>query len=347
MPAMQVLHSPLQRRHHVRNFMRHGRFVEGRDTPRRADNVLAALLADGHVASEAPWHGMAPIAAIHTPEYLRFLETAWAEWRKIPTAGEEVYPYVFPVRGMQHGYPKSVIGQAGYHMHDLWVPLGEHSFQVAVASANLAVEAAERVLAGAPMAYALCRPSGHHAYTDMGGGQCFLNNAAIAAQHLRRALGRIAVVDFDVHHGNGTQGIFYARNDVLFVSIHRDPTDYHPFFTGYANERGEGAGLGYNLNLPLAAHSGDPVVLDALEEACTRIAAYSPDALVVSLGVDGHEDDPTDGLKITHEGFRRIGARLRALGLPTVLVQEGGYNVETIGTCVASAVAGFDGRESL
>jgi acetoin utilization deacetylase AcuC-like enzyme len=326
---MQILHSPIQRRHHVKNFMRHGRFVIGRDTPARADNVLAALLADGHDAHEAPWHGMAPIAAIHTPEYLRFLETAWAEWRKIPNAGEEVYPYVFPVRGLNHGYPKSVIGQAGYHMHDLWVPLGEHSFQAAIAAANLAVEAAERVLAGEPMAYALCRPSGHHAYTDMGGGQCFLNNAAIAAQHLRRKLGRIALVDFDVHHGNGTQGIFYARPDVLFVSLHRDPTDYHPFFAGYANER------------------GDPVVLDALEEACARIAAFGPDALVVSLGVDGHEDDPTDGLKITYEGFRRIGARLRSLGLPTVLVQEGGYNVETIGRCVASAIAGFDGRESL
>lgn len=342
---MLVFHSPLQARHHSRQFLRNGRFVATRDVPERADNILAALREQAHEIREAPPHGLAPVAAIHTPEYLDFLATAWSEWQRVDGAAEEVTPYVFPVRGMDYGYPSSIVGRAGYHAQDLWAPIGQHTGEVALAAANLAVEAAEQVLRGAPMAYALCRPSGHHAFADMAGGNCFLNNAAIAAQHLRRGHARVALVDVDVHHGNGTQGIFYARQDVFFASIHRDPIDYHPFFCGHAHERGAGAGLGCNLNLPLPAQSKDDVVLAALETACARIAAHGATALVVSLGVDGHEDDPTQGLAITHGGFRRIGARLAALGLPSVIVQEGGYNIDTIARCVSEALAGFEGRE--
>lgn len=343
---MLVVHSPLQAKHHSRQFLRHGRFVATRDVPARVDTILVALRADGHVIREAPDHGPAPVAAIHTPEYLDFLATAWAEWQRIEGAAEEVTPYIFPVRGMDHVYPATVAGRAGWHAHDLWAPIGEHTFAVARASANLAVEAAAQVLAGAPLVYALCRPSGHHAFADMAGGNCFLNNAAIAAQHLRRGHARVALVDVDVHHGNGTQGIFYARDDVFFASVHRDPIDYHPYFCGHAQERGAGTGIGCNLNLPLPARSGDDAVLAALETACTRIAAHGATALVVSLGVDGHEADPTQGLAITYGGFRRIGARLAALGLPSVIVQEGGYNIDTIARCVSASLAGFEGREN-
>jgi acetoin utilization deacetylase AcuC-like enzyme len=341
---MLTFFSPLHAGHHVQQFIRYGRIVEGRDVPARADNIAAAVRAAGHEIRDAPDHGMAPIAAIHTPEYLDFLATAWEEWTRIEGASNEVLPYVFPVRGMVSGYPKSVVGRAGYHMHDLWAPVGQRSYEAAVASANLAVAAAAEVLAGRDQVYALCRPSGHHAYADMGGGSCFLNNAAIAAQYLLRDKRRVAIVDVDVHHGNGTQGIFYHRDDVLFVSLHRDPVDYHPFFVGYASERGEAAGLGYNLNLPLPAHSPDDVVLAALETACRRIVTCGAEALVVSLGVDGHEHDPTNGLGISFDGFRRIGARLAELGLPTVVIQEGGYNTATIGPCVVNALAGFEGK---
>lgn len=339
---MKVFFSAVQDRHHTQRFVRHGTIVPTRDTPARAHIALNALREAGHVAAEARWHGMAPIAAIHTPDYLDFLRTAWTAWRRIDGAAAEVTPYIFPARGRVSGYPRSIEGRAGYHMHDLWAPIGEHTYEVAVASANLAVEAAEQVMAGERAAYALCRPSGHHAFADMAGGNCFLNNAAIAAQHLRRRYGRVALVDIDVHHGNGTQEIFYARNDVLFVSVHRNPVDYYPYFVGYANERGESAGLGYNLNLPLPAGSGDAVLLDALDEACGRIVDHGAEALVVSLGVDAHEDDPTQGLSITHDGFRRAAARLAALNLPTVLIQEGGYNESTIGRCISSALAGFE-----
>lgn len=343
---MQVFFAPHHAGHHSSQFLRHGRFMRSRDVPARAENILAALRRDGHSLIEAPSHGLRPIAAVHTPEYLAFLETAWAEWRKIEGASEDVFPYIFPVRGMDNGYPSSVVGRAGYHMHDMWAPIGEHTWKVATDSASLAVEAAEHVLKGERRAYALCRPSGHHAFADMGGGNCFLNNAAIAVQHLRGGFGRVALIDVDVHHGNGSQGIFYRRDDVLFVSLHRDPTDYHPYFAGYAHERGAGAGLGFNLNLPLPARAEDDAFLAALEAACARIAVFGAEALVVSLGVDAHEADPTAGLAVTFDGFRRIGARLAALGLPTVLVQEGGYNIETIARCVAGALAGFEGRET-
>ncbi|WP_424814425.1 histone deacetylase family protein [Roseococcus sp. YIM B11640] len=343
---MQVFFSPTHSGHRPGQTFRHGRIVTNRDLPTRADNILAALRQDGHRLGEAKWHGMAPIQAIHTPEYLDFLKTAWGEWRKIEGASDDVFPYIFPVRGMDNAYPTSIVGRAGYHMHDAWAPIGEHTWKVALDSANLAVEAAEFVLAGNRLAYALCRPSGHHAFADMGGGNCFLNNASIAAHHLRRGFGKVALIDVDVHHGNGSQGIFWRRRDVLFVSLHRDPIDYHPYFVGHAHERGEGEGLGFNLNLPLPAGTGDDGFLGAMETACARIQTYGADALVVSLGVDAHEADPTAGLAVTFDGFRRIGARLAELNLPTVLVQEGGYNMDTIARCVAGALAGFEGRET-
>jgi acetoin utilization deacetylase AcuC-like enzyme len=343
---MQVFFSPHHAGHRPGLSFRHGCLVRNRDLPTRADNILAALRGDGHDLAEATWHGMGPIAAIHTPEYLDFLKTAWSEWRKIEGASDDVFPYIFPVRGMDNAYPTSVVGRAGYHMHDAWAPIGEHTWKVAVDSANLAVDAAEHVLGGTRVAYALCRPSGHHAFADMGGGNCFLNNACIATQQLRKGFNRVALIDVDVHHGNGSQGIFYRRNDVLFVSLHRDPIDYHPYFVGHSHERGEGDGLGFNLNLPLPAGSADDAFLAALETACARIATFEADALVVSLGVDAHEKDPTAGLQVTFDGFRRIGARLAGLDLPTVLIQEGGYNMDTIARCVVGALAGFEGRET-
>ncbi|MBS0521852.1 MAG: histone deacetylase family protein [Proteobacteria bacterium] len=343
---MQVFHSPAHAGHHSRHVMRLGCPSPGRDVPQRVDAILDALRLAGHVIGPAARHGLQPIADVHTPEYLDFLRTAWREWRQLDGASEEVFANIFPVRGLGDGYPTSVVGRAGYHMHDQLAPIGEHTWEAAVAAANLAVEAAHRVLLGERVAYALCRPSGHHAYADMGGGATYLNNAAIAAQYLRRKLRRVALVDVDVHHGNGSQGIFYRRDDVFFVSLHRDPADYHPYFAGYAHERGDGAGRGYTLNLPLPAGADDTAYLATLDIALARISTFAPEALVVSLGVDGHEADPSAGLALTFDGFRRIGTRLASLGLPTVLIQEGGYNTATIGRCVADFLGGFEGKET-
>ncbi|ONG58140.1 acetylpolyamine amidohydrolase [Pseudoroseomonas deserti] len=340
---MKVLFSPRHALHAPKRVMRLGAFSAGRDVPERAEQLLATVRAGGHVIVEAAEHGRAPVAAVHTPEYLDFLETAHREWTALPGASEEVLPSHFPVRGMVGGYPRSVVGRAGYHMHDQLAPIGPGTFDAALASANLAADAAARLLAGERVLYALCRPSGHHAYADMGGGATYLNNAAIAAQFLRQRMRRVAVIDIDVHHGNGTQGIFYGRDDVLFVSLHRDPVDYHPYTVGYAHERGEGVGLGYNLNLPLPAMAQDAAYLDALQIACRRIESFVPEALVVSLGFDAHAEDPSQGLALSFDAYRAIGERLARLGLPTALIQEGGYAVGNLGRCLTEFFSGFEG----
>jgi acetoin utilization deacetylase AcuC-like enzyme len=211
-----------------------------------------------------------------------------------------------------------------------------------VASAGVATHAAELVLDRAAHAYALCRPPGHHAFPDMAGGFCFLNNTAIAAQRLRREYARVAVIDVDVHHGNGTQGCFYRRKDVLTISLHADPVRFYPFFWGHAAERGEGEGEGFNQNIPLPRGTGDDGYVDALEGAGLRLAAFRPGALVVALGLDAYEGDPLAGLAITTAGFGRIGEWLGRRGLPTVLVQEGGYLCEALGANLASFLAGFE-----
>ena len=196
--------------------------------------------------------------------------------------------------------------------------------------------------AGEDSVYALCRQPGHHAFRDVAGGFCFLNNSAIAAAHLRLRHERVAILDVDVHHGNGTQGIFYDRPDVLTVSIHADPASYYPYVWGYAHERGEGAGLGTNLNIPLPLGTGDEGFLAALDVAAKSIRAFAPGALVVALGLDASEHDPLAGLAVTTEGFHRIGAAIARLGLPTVLVQEGGYLSDILGTNLTAVLAGFE-----
>jgi len=324
--------------------MRLGVYRPGRDVAQRVDILRNALAKAGHTLEKAIEHGLGPVAAVHTPEYLDFLKVAYAEWSKLDGAATRAFANIFPVRDMIGGYPTSIVGRIGYHMHDQLAPIGPGTYEAAISSANVAVDAAKRVMAGEDVVYALCRPSGHHAYADMGGGATYLNNAAIAAQCLRDKAQRVAVIDIDVHHGNGTQGIFYRRPDVLFISLHRDPTDYHPYFVGYDHERGADAGLGYNLNLPLPAGAGDTIFLTALSQACERIQAFQAEALVVSLGVDAHQDDPSEGLGVTSDGFGRIGATLGALNLPSVLVQEGGYNLDTVGELVVRFLDGFEKR---
>lgn len=338
---LPVLYTDAHRQHEPGFFFVAGTFRPPEERVDRAECLRDAAVGAGCELVTPAEHGLQPVSRVHTPEYLCFLADAHARWQQIPNASQQIIPNVFSVPGLNLGYPQRVVGQAGYHMQDLASPIGEGTYAAALASANLAADAARRVLAGAPAAYAICRPPGHHAYRDRGGGVCYLNNAAIAAEMLRSQARRVAIIDIDVHHGNGTQGIFYHRDDVYFVSLHRDPIDYHPYLCGYAQERGAGAGLGYNLNLPLPRDTGDDAYESALEHACRRIRAFSPDALIVSLGLDAHEDDPFQGLRITTPGFHRIGTRIGALNLPTVLVQEGGYDSARIGANLVSFLEGL------
>ncbi len=239
------------------------------------------------------------------------------------------------------GRPEAIVGQAGFYMADTACPIGPGTWAAAKAAAQVALTAADLVLAGEGAAYALCRPPGHHAYGDQAGGFCYLNNVAIAAQHMRDQADRVAILDVDVHHGNGTQGIFYDRDDVLFCSLHGDPSVFYPYFAGYGDERGAGVGQGYNLNLPLPPGTGDDAYLQALATAFAAIKDFAPEYLLVSLGLDAQENDPLGILSITTNGFARMGDAIGALGLPSLIVQEGGYLCEEMADNLLAFLSGF------
>jgi acetoin utilization deacetylase AcuC-like enzyme len=340
---MKIVHTDAHAQHDPQFFLVRGQAKSSTEQPERAERLLAAASAAGHEVVAPESFGPGPRAAVHTPEYLRFLETAHAEWQALGDSAAEIVPNVHPSR-YPPTYPQSVVGRAGWHMADTACPIGAGTFAAACAAADVAVTAAEAVLDGADQIYGLCRPPGHHAYADMAGGFCFLNNSAIAAQHLRQAHDRVAILDVDVHHGNGTQGIFWRRADVLTVSLHADPLTFYPFFWGHAAERGEGDGEGYNLNVPLPLGTCDDPWLEAFErQAAPAIRAFAPGALVVALGLDAYEKDPLKGLSITTPGFARIGAAVARLGLPSVLIQEGGYLAPELGDNLVSFFEGFEG----
>lgn len=337
---MRAFFDDRQRGHDPKMFMANGTRLPNPEQPARIEALKAGAEAAGCTFALPADHGMAPIAALHSPEYLVFLKTIHARWSRIEGAADEVIPNIHPDRRTA-SYPRSAVGQAGFHQADTACPIASGTWDAAYWSAQTALSAVDAILGGDRAAYALCRPPGHHAFGDLAGGFCFLNNAAIAAEALLRAGRRPAILDVDVHHGNGTQGLFYARADVLTVSIHADPVRFYPFFWGHAEERGEGAGLGYNLNLPLPRGTDDAAYLEALKTALDRIRAFGADALVVALGLDAHEDDPFKGFRVTTPGFARIAGAIAAVGLPAVIVQEGGYLQPALGANLTSFLAGF------
>lgn len=349
---MQVVYSEAHRKHSPQLYFRGGSFHEHPEVVARADRIAETLKAAGHDFVAHREFGPGPRAAIHTPVYLSFMETAHARWKAAGLGADstgEAIPNLHPGRHMD-GYPDGIVGQLGWHTSDMSTPIGPESFEAAKAAANSAVHAAHLVAVdGVSEAYALGRPPGHHCYTDAAGGFCLLNNIAIATQYTLdrgaldgRRIRRAAIVDVDVHHGNGTQGVFYSRPDVMTVSLHCDPADFYPFFAGYAHERGDGPGQGANANFPLPKGTGDNAYLDALGEALAAIDIFTPDILFVALGVDGYEGDPFEGFKITTGGFGRIARAIAELKLPTVLVQEGGYNTDDLGTNVLAFLTEFE-----
>jgi acetoin utilization deacetylase AcuC-like enzyme len=310
----------------------------------RAERIRDALAGAGHPLVAPAAHGMAPILAVHEPALVGFLEGAWAAWRA--AGGPEVLiPDTFALGRLARGGgrdPGGGVGRPGWFCFDTATPVVAGSFGAAVAAADAALTAADLVAGGASAAYALCRPPGHHAGPGYYGGFCLLNNAAIAARSLAR-LGRVAVVDIDFHHGNGTQDIFWEDPEVLYVSLHGDPAGHYPHFTGSAGEAGGGPGRGANHNLPLPDGTGDGAYLEALAGAMDLVAGFDPATLVVSAGFDTYERDPIGAFAVTTDGFRRIGTALGAAGRPAVVVQEGGYAVDALGD---NAVALLEGVES-
>ncbi|MCO4847811.1 MAG: histone deacetylase family protein [Yoonia sp.] len=326
--------------HDPKHFMANGTILPNPEQPKRIEILHAGAGAAGCVFQAPADAGLGPIAALHSPEYLTFLQNIYTRWQRIEGAGDEVIPNIHPARRTD-GYPKSATGQSGFHQADTACPIAKGTWEAAYWSAQSAITGADLIAGGEQGAYVLSRPPGHHAFGDLAGGFCFLNNAAIAAERLRCSGLRPAILDVDVHHGNGTQGIFYDRDDVLSVSIHADPERFYPFFWGYGQERGEGRGLGYNLNLPLARGTGDEVFLKTLDTALARVSNFGADVLVVALGLDASIDDPFQGLAVSQDGFAAIGAAMAGLNIPVLFVQEGGYLSDTLEINLTRVLAGY------
>ena len=346
---MRTFHNDRHALHHGKVEMFRGQLVPCFEVPARLDHVLQELRERklGPLATP-PRAGDGTITRIHSQRYVDFLAGAWDEWVAMDPANaqRDAIPSYWPIRTFRSDVlPASFPARMGLFSYDAGSPLTSGTWAAARAGADCAVAAAQAVGGGERAAFALTRPPGHHAGADFFGGYCFLNNAAIAAQALRDAgLARVAIVDIDYHHGNGTQAIFYDRADVFFASIHGDPHTEYPYFLGYADERGEGPGLGFNLNLPLARGSGFAPWRAALAQALQAVAGSGAQALVVSLGVDTFAGDPISGFGLQSPDYLRVGEDLAAAGLPTVFVFEGGYAVEEIGVNAVNVLEGFEQR---
>jgi acetoin utilization deacetylase AcuC-like enzyme len=337
--AQHDLHAP------THEFFR-GERVPCFETPARADLVRAEVAARGHEVRAPTGDSRDVLAKVHAPRYLAFLESAWPQWLALDPAhaASQPFPSVWPIRTLRSDRePLDFIARLGLYSMDNGSPLSAGTWIAAKAGADAAASAAALLATGARAAFCATRPPGHHAGADFMGGYCFLNNAAVAAQSLLDSgCARVAVLDVDYHHGNGTQAIFYARSDVLFVSLHGDPRTEYPFYAGHADEAGEGEGLGFNLNLPLPAGTAPRDWFAALEVACARVERHRPDALVVSLGLDTFVDDPISQFALLADDFSTLGARLARLAVPTLFILEGGYAVAGLGVNAANVLDAFD-----
>ena len=326
-----------------------GELVPCFEVPDRVDHVKHELECRGLGPLQVPDDfDEALLAKVHAPRYLDFIAHAWEEWVALDAANasRDALPSYWPTRGMRTDVlPQSFPARLGLFSFDAGTPLTAGSWAAARHGAACAWTAAQRVVGGRRAAFALTRPPGHHAGGDFFGGYCFVNNAAVAAEALRSAgVERVAVLDVDYHHGNGTQAIFYERSDVHFASLHGDPLTDYPYYLGHADERGAGQGEGFNHNLPLARGTGFAAWRAALKSALDGIAKVKAGALVVSLGVDTFEGDPISGFKLKSEDYLRMGEDLAGAGLPTVFVFEGGYAVAEVGINTVNVLEGFGQR---
>jgi acetoin utilization deacetylase AcuC-like enzyme len=349
---VRVVYSPLHLGHDVVSETYMGQQIPANDVVERAERIRTALEADGGFEIVGPTeHGEEPIAAVHDPGLLRFLAEAWPQMRAQGIDHPALMPESLNVRGLTEGMtprgePQHAIsGRAGYWAFDTSSPIVAGTYLAARAAVDVALTATDLVLSGATAAYGLCRPPGHHAARSMYGGYCFLNNAALAAQAIVAATGeRVAILDVDYHHGNGTQQIFWRRADVLYVSLHADPDRAYPFYLGRADEIGEGPGAGTNLNLPLPAGTTNERYLDALDRGLDAIAATPGSVIVVSLGFDTYAHDPIADFAITTDAYHEMGRRVAALGRRLVILQEGGYHRPSLGENARAWLRGAEGR---
>lgn len=352
--TIPVVWSPRTLRHVAGGEVWVGVRIPGTEVPSRVEVIRDALVAAGHPLHEAYRHGDAALLAVHDAELVEHLRGAYQAWIDAgfpdDPGQDRVVPYVFPTAQMLGPLPRhdaaAIHARAGAYAYDTMTVLGPGTYAAARAAIDCALTAVDLVTAGEPAAYALCRPPGHHVTRSAYGGSCYLNNAAVAAEAVRAAgASRVAVVDLDAHHGNGTAAVFYERGDVLYGSVHVDPAaGWFPHFVGFGDEVGVGDGAGCTLNVPLAPGTGDAGWLAAVERLCEWLQAHRPGAVVVSLGVDAAADDPESPLLVTAGAYRAAGRLLGGLGLPSVIVQEGGYHLPSLGPLVLAYLSGHAGE---
>jgi len=339
---VKIVRSAKHRMHFPKGELYGGELVRPFECPERWDYVVERLNERGFTQFiEAGDCDIELVQRVHTPDFLEFMQTAWSQWNELGMKGDAL-PSVIPARRMHADRcPTHIDGKLGFYCMAIETAITSGTWEAARSAAACAIDAQRMVTTAEPM-FALCRPPGHHAGSDLYGGYCFLNNAAIACEgFLRDGAKRVALLDVDFHHGNGSQDIFYQRDDVYYLSIHGQPQDAFPHFLGYDDEIGVGAGEGYNKNYPLPPNTSFDMWNEALLDACRKIRQYSPDALVISLGVDTFKDDPISFFKLDSEDFTRYGCSIGKLGIPTLFVMEGGYAVSQIGINTVNVLDGF------
>ena len=348
---MRVVYSDTHRRHAPLHDVETGVPVPQVEQPARAERIVAALAEDRSFNIEPPTeHGLEPIEAVHAAGLIAFLQDAWLSWQSVSSL-PEMFPDTSLVQGLRSGIdpaqppePRMPTGRLGYWCFDTGTPILAGTYAAARGAVDVALTAADMIVGGEHVAYGLCRPPGHHAAHAVYGGFCYFNNAAIAADYVVRKTGsRVAVLDLDYHHGNGTQQIFYRRDDVLYASLHADPLRAFPFFTGHADETGAGPGLGANLNLPLPSATTDEDYLPALDRALEALTAFHPVLVVVSLGMDTFVHDPLGDFRLSTAAYLECGRRVAALGTPLIVLQEGGYYLPDLGENVRQWLIGAAG----
>jgi acetoin utilization deacetylase AcuC-like enzyme len=326
--------------------------IDGDEAPERIEIIRRTLAEAGHPVVPSVTHDETILHRVHDPEMVRYMAGAVEAWYEAGYHDEvgqtQVTAYAFPLAKMLGGrplrLPRSRAALAGVWAMDTMTQIGPGTYEGARAAIDMAQTAAELVLGGEPSAYAACRPPGHHAGRDFFGGSCYLNNAAVAAETLRvGGADRVAIIDLDAHHGNGTQEIFYRRGDVFYGSVHVDPGEgWFPHFVGFADETGADEGYGANLNVPMRPGDDDRGWLAGVDRVIESVAGFEPETVVVSLGVDAGASDENSPLLVTEDGYRAAGARIAGLAKPTVFIQEGGYDLATLGGLVRAALAGYE-----
>lgn len=342
---MKTVYSPDHAKHWLRFEVSAGETKPCFEKPSRAEYVLAELKKRqlGEII-DAKNFDIKHVEKVHSSKYIKFLQTCWSQWEQEMGGDLDAVATVFSRPDLGHREPEMIEGKLGFYSADLSVGLGRDSWQAIKASANVALQAADLIVSGEQSAFALCRPAGHHASEALMAGYCYLNNAAIACEYLLgHGKQRVAVLDIDYHHGNGTQGIFYERRDVLFTSIHGNPEQEYPFYLGHADEVGKGEGEGFNLNCPLPLGSTDwPKYEKALNQCLQRIKEFDADVLVISLGVDTFIDDPISHFQLGETDFKKIGQLLASAVVPTLFVFEGGYAVKELGVNTVNVLESFE-----